>query len=167
MTYRDLKEYFRNEYVSIDEDPYVIEHIKKSYGILDVGCGDNLFKKHLEKGFFIGLDPYNLNADEIMDIIDFNYPIKFNLIICFGSINFYDIKWVDDRMKKVASLLAEDGRICMKVNPKKPFGNGVVLDWFDKWTLPLVEHYAVMFNYTVENIREGEYGRIKFDYVAR
>jgi len=80
MTYRDLKEYFRNDYISNDEDPYVIEQIKKSYGILDVGCGDNLFKKHLEKGFFIGLDPYNLKADEIIDILDFNYPVKFNLL---------------------------------------------------------------------------------------
>ena len=166
MTYRDLKEYFAEEYVSKDEDPHVIELVKKSYGILDVGCGDNLFKKHLQVGYFVGLDPYNSKADAIIDILDFDYPVKFDLIICYGSINFYDIKWIDDRMKKVFSLLSKGGTICMKVNPNKPFGNGVTLDWFDKWTMPLIEHYAEINNCSIKNIREGDRGRIKFDYVT-
>ena len=54
----------------------------------------------------------------------------------------------------------------MKVNPKKPFGNGVTLDWFDKWTMPLIEHYAEINNCSIKNIREGDRGRIKFDYVT-
>ena len=166
MSYRDLKEYFANDYVSNDEDPHVIELVKKSQATLDVGCGDNQFKKYFNKGFFIGLDPYNHKADEIQDILDFNYPVKFDLIICYGSINFYDIKWIDDRIKKVFSLLAEGGTICMKVNPNKPFGNGVVLEWFDKWTMPLIEHYAEINNCSIENIREGANGRIKFDYLT-
>ena len=53
----------------------------------------------------------------------------------------------------------------MKVNPCKPFANGVRLQWFNKWTMPLVEHYAD--GYDIENVREGGVGRIKFDYVAR
>ena len=51
MTFRNLEEYFANDYISKDEDPHVIELIKKSYGILDVGCGDNLFKKYIQVGY--------------------------------------------------------------------------------------------------------------------
>lgn len=164
---KDLEEYFANDYVSNDEDPHVVQLVKNSYFVLDVGCGDNLFKKYLPLGLFKGIDPYNKNADEMIDILDFNSSTKFDLIICFGSINFYDIKWVDDRMKKVASLLKPNGRICMKVNPNKPFANGIRLEWFDRWTMSLIEHYAEMFDYNIENVREGEFERIKFDYVAR
>ena len=163
----DIKEYFSNKYISTDTDSHVKQLVQQSRRVLDVGCGDNLFKKHIQVGTFVGLDPFNKNADIMCDILEYETSDRFDLIICFGSINFYDIKWVDDRMKKVASLLDKNGRICMKVNPNKPFGNGVILNWFDRWTLPLIDHYAEMFNYRVESIREGERGRIKFDYVAR
>ena len=161
---QNLETYFAKDYVSNDEDPHVVDLVKKAKFILDVGCGDNLFKKH---GKVLGLDPFNSKADVMMDVLDFEPVIKYPLIICFGSINFYDIKWVDDRMWKVASLLEPKGRICMKVNPCKPFANGVRLQWFNKWTMPLIEHYAEMFGYDIENVREGGVGRIKFDYVAR
>ena len=159
-----IDDYFANHYISDDEDPHVVNLVKEAKYVLDVGCGDNLFKKH---GKVLGLDPYNSKADVMTDILDFEPVIKYPLIICFGSINFHDAKWVDDRMKKVATLLEPQGRMCFKVNPNKPFGNGVRLDWFDRWTMPLIEHYAEMFNYDIENIREGGNGRIKFDYVAR
>lgn len=167
MTITNLEEYFANDYISEDEDPHVAEIVKKSKSVLDVGCGDNLFKKYQQSGTFIGIDPYNKNADWMCDVLDYNSPFKYELIICFGSINFYNIQWIDDRMHKVASLLKPNGRICMKVNPCKPFANGVKLEWFNKWTLPLAEHYAELFNYSIENMREGEFGRIKFDYVTR
>lgn len=159
-----IDDYFTNHYVSDDEDTHVIDLVKEAKYVLDVGCGDNLFKKY---GKVLGLDPYNSKADVMMDILDFEPVIKYPLIICFGSINFYDAKWVDDRMKKVATLLEPKGRICFKVNPNKAFGNGVRLDWFDRWTVPLIQHYAEIFNYEVECLRKSAHGRIKFDYVAR
>ena len=58
------------------------------------------------------------------------------------------------------SLLEPKGRICMKVNPCKPFANGVRLQWFNKWTMPLIEHYAEMFGYDIENVREGGVGEL-------
>ena len=161
---QNLETYFAKEYVSNDEDPHVVELVKTSNFVLDVGCGDNLFKKH---GKVLGLDLFNSKADVMMDILDFEPVIRYPLIICFGSINFYDIKWVDDRIREGTSLLEPKGRICMKVNPCEPFANGVRLQWFDKWTKPLIEHYAEIFNYSIENMREGEHRRIKFDYVAR
>ena len=164
---KNLETYFANDYVSNDDDPHVGELVRKAKSVLDVGCGDNQFKKYMQHGAFIGIDPFNKNADRMCDILEYESPFKYELIICFGSINFYNALWVDERMKKVATLLQEKGRMCFKVNPNKPFGNGVILEWFDKWTMPLIEHYAEMFDYGVENVREGDNGRIKFDYVAR
>lgn len=164
---KNLEEHFTNDYVSHDEDPHVASLVRKSISTLDVGCGDNLFKKFSTNGSFIGLDPYNKNADWQVDILDYVTPIKYDLIICFGSINFYDIKWVDDRMQKVFSIWSRKDRICMKVNPNKPFASGVKLEWFDRWTTGLVNHYADLYDCEVCEFREAEDGRFKFDYVAR
>lgn len=164
---KNLKEHFANDYVSQDEDVHVADLVKKSLSTLDVGCGDNLFKKYSSNGCFIGLDPYNKNADWMVDILDYKTPIKYKLIICFGSINFYDMKWVDDRMRKVFSILAPKGRICMKVNPNQPFASGIKLEWFDKWTTGLMNHYGEVYDCDIEEFREAEDGRFKWDYVAR
>lgn len=161
---KKIDDYFANEYVSTDEDEHVVELVKKAKNALDVGCGDNLFKKH---GLVTGIDPFNKNADIMCDILDYDVDMRFDLIICFGSINFYDLAWVDARMKKVFSLLSLDGRICMKVNPCKPFANGVKLDWFDKWTPWLAYHYADVNNMWIDEQREGEDGRFKFDFVSK
>lgn len=163
----NLETYFAESYVSYDDDPHVKSLVQTARNVLDVGCGDNLFKKYIQIGNFTGLDPFNKNADVMCDILDYGTDKKFDLIICFGSINFYDIAWVDARMRKVFSLLANKGRICMKVNPNQAFGNGVRLEWFDSWTLGLVDHYADLFKCDVENYREAEHGRFKWNYVAR
>jgi len=164
---KSLEEHFTNDYVSRDEDPHVAELVKNSISTLDVGCGDNLFKKFSTNGRFIGLDPYNKNADIVCDILDYDVDMRFDLIICFGSINFYDLAWIDARMKKVFSLLSLDGRVCMKVNPNKPFADGVRLDWFDKWTPWLAYHYAEVNNMWIDEQRDGEDGRFKFDFVSK
>jgi hypothetical protein len=163
----NLETYFAEYYVSYDDDPHVKNLVQIARKVLDVGCGDNLFKKYIQTGSFIGLDPFNKNADVMCDILDYNTDTKFDLIICFGSINFYDISWVDARMQKVFSLLTKNGRICMKVNPNQPFGDGTRLEWFDSWTMGLVNHYAHQFKCDIENYREVEHGRFKWDYVTR
>ena len=162
----NLETYFADSYISYDKDPHVIQLVQNAKNVLDVGCGDNLFKEYSHTGNFVGLDPFNKHADIMCDILDFDSLTKFDLIICFGSINFYNIAWVDARMKKVFSLLLDGGRICMKVNPNQAFGNGVRLEWFDSWTLGLVNHYAQQFKCSVENYREAEHERFKWDYVT-
>jgi len=163
----NLEDHFTNNYVSHDEDPHVADLVRKSISTLDVGCGDNLFSKFQTNGCFIGIDPFNKNADWIGDILDYESPFKYDLIICFGSINFYNMKWVDDRMHKVFSLWSRKNRICMKVNPNQAFASGIRLEWFDKWTHGLASHYAEMYDCHITEFREAEDGRFKWDYMAR
>lgn len=164
---KSLEEHFTNDYVSHDEDPHVAELVRKSISTLDVGCGDNQFKKYMQNGSFIGLDLYNKNADWRVDILDYVTPIKYDLIICFGSINFYNLKWIDDRMHKIFSIWSRKSRICMKVNPNQPFASGIRLEWFDRWTTGLMNHYAEIYDCEVDEFREAEDGRFKWDYVTR
>ena len=160
-------EYFKNDWKQTEEDSHVIKCMKKSFTILDVGCGFNQYKKFCSKRqSFLGIDIVNENADEICDIIDFNNSVSYDLIICYGSINFYNKEWVDIRMKKVFSLLSKDGgsRVCMKVNPGHPHADGTMLDFFP-WSMKYAQELSAKYNLSVENYREGSLGRFKFDFV--
>ena len=161
---KPIDKYFANEWQTTEADPHVVELVKKANSVLDIGCGHNQYKQYCE-GYFWGIDPYNKKADEQVCLFDFTAHHNYDLIICYGVLHFYDIKWVDTGMKRVVNLLGISGRIAMKVNPGLPNYDGSMLNWFDKWTTHLVNHYAEIYNLTVENYRVGERGRIKWDYV--
>ena len=160
-------DYFKYHWQQTEEDPHVIKHMKQSFIILDVGCGFNQYKKYRKRPqFFWGIDIANENADEVIDVIDFEDDRVYDLIICYGSINFYDEKWVSDRLDKVISLLDETpgSRICMKVNPGKPHADGTMLDFFP-WTMDYAREIATKHGLIIENYRNGLQGRFKFDFV--
>ena len=57
--------------------------------ILDMGCGVNEYKKHLNN--VTGVDPYRKEADILCSQADFKpaNDIKWDVIICFGPQNWY------------------------------------------------------------------------------
>ena len=117
---------------------------------------------------FIGIDIANEDADEVIDIIDFKTDKIFDLIICYGSINFYDEKWVEDRLEKVVNLLDDTpgSRICMKVNPGNPHADGTMLEFFP-WTMDYARDISAKYGLVIENFRTkgSTGGRFKFDFV--
>jgi CDGSH-type Zn-finger protein len=161
---KKIDEYFANEYEKTEDDPHVVELVKKADSVLDIGCGHNQYKQYCD-GYFWGIDPYNKKADEQVSLFDFTSHHNYDLIICFGVLHFYDIKWVDTGLKRVVNLLGDSGRIAMKVNPGVPNDDGSILNWFDRWTIHLINHYAEIYDLKVENYRVGTRGRIKWDYV--
>lgn len=160
----NLSDYFKTTWKTTEEDPQVIEAVRSSKNTLDVGCGHNQYKKYSKTSFW-GIDLSCEEADQIIDIIDFKTKSRFDLIICYGSINFYSIQWIEDRLRHIVSLLDTTGKIMMKVNPGYPHVDGTVLDWYDKWTISLAKHYGKVFNLEITNIREAANGRFKFDYI--
>ena len=52
----------------------------------------------------------------------------------------------------------------MKVNPGHPHKDGTMLDFFP-WTKDLAERIAHVNNFKLENMRDGEDGRFKFDLI--
>ena len=161
---KQICNYFATEWTTTETDPHVVWWVENSRNTLDVGCGFNHYKKYSNSNF-IGLDPFNSEADVQIDILYFNTSQKFDLIICFGSLHFYDFNWVNSRLEKVISLLDEEGRILMKVNPGQANEDGSSLPWFDRWTFHLADHFGEVYNLKIENKREGSRGRLKWDFV--
>jgi hypothetical protein len=84
--------------------------------ILDVGCGDNLFRPHLPD--LIGIDVANPRADVVTDLLRYE-PVaqRFDVILALGSINFGREADIVDELRHAASLLTDGGRMIMRVNP--------------------------------------------------
>ena len=113
-------------------------------------------------------------ADTIAKVLLEHYPPaqvvflrQLGLFFGVNFIMFYNLKWVDDRMHKIFSIWSRKSRICMKVNPNQPFASGIRLEWFDRWTTGLMNHYAEIYNCYVDEFREAEDGRFKWDYITR
>ena len=162
-------DYFKYHWKQTEEDQHIIDCMKNAFLILDVGCGFNQYKKYAKKPqYFKGIDIANEDADEVVDIIDFKTDKIFDLIICYGSINFYDEKWVEDRLEKVVNLLDETpgSRICMKVNPGNPHADGTMLEFFP-WTMDYARHISSKYGLVIENFRTkgSTGGRFKFYFV--
>jgi len=88
---KELNYYFANFWHSTT-DHYIysgmtiIDKIQPDDEVIDVGCGRNQFKKHINK--LTGIDPARDEADIKCTIEDFNPKLKFDVALCLGSINF-------------------------------------------------------------------------------
>ena len=86
----------------------VLRHNPKK--ILDVGCGYHPFKQRLTN--LIGIDPYNDQADYMVDILDFHmHQGQWDAIIALGSINFNSRQDIGKRFAHLVQLLAPGGRL--------------------------------------------------------
>ena len=159
-----IEEYFKTTWKITEIDSDVVKEVCIAKNTLDVGCGYNQYKEYAVNSFW-GIDLACDQADEIVDIINFKTDNSYDLIICYGSLNFYSIQWIEDRLRKIVSLLNLQGKIMMKVNPGCPHVDGTILPWYDKWTIPLAKHYAEVFDLKIANIRKAKNGRFKFDYI--
>jgi len=76
--------------------------------ILDMGCGVNEYKKHLNH--VTGVDPYRTEADVIAKQSDFNPNGQvWDVIICFGPQNWYTYDEQYRNFKKLKECLAPNG----------------------------------------------------------
>jgi hypothetical protein len=91
----------------------LIERIRKMQAekpdlqILDLGCGYNLYKKHLDN--VTGVDPYIESVDYLCRVEDFEPPQKYDIVICFGPMNWYTFDLQVRNMKKIKECLADTG----------------------------------------------------------
>jgi hypothetical protein len=111
---------FTNNYVLSGKA--LVERIKQlePKQILDVGCGYNEYKDDLPG--LIGLDIANARADVVTDFLRYDPGDKlFDVILALGSINFGSAESILDELRHACSMLAENGRIFMRVNPGIPW----------------------------------------------
>ncbi len=75
--------------------------------ILDLGCGYNMYKDYLDN--VTGVDPYVESADIMEKISNFKPPHKYDIIICFGPMNWYTFDEQVRNMKTIKESLATNG----------------------------------------------------------
>ena len=119
--------------------------------VLDVGCGYNQFKERIPN--LTGIDPYNNQADYMVDILDYRIePDSYKAIICLGSINFNSQEDIESRIARCVDLLAPDGRMYFRANPGLDHKNGPWVDIFP-WNFEKCYEVAKKFNLTVETYK--------------
>lgn len=119
--------------------------------VLDVGCGYNQFKERIPN--LTGIDPYNNQADYMVDIIDYRVePASYDAIICLGSINFNSQEDIESRIERCVDLLAPGGRMYFRANPGIDHKNGPWVEIFP-WSFEKCYEIAKKFNLEVETFK--------------
>lgn len=79
--------------------------------ILDIGCGFNHLRKYFPSGDFLGIDPNNDKADQLVSFEEFlttNTRI-FDVIICQGNLHFGTKDDVERNLQEVIKILKPGG----------------------------------------------------------
>jgi SAM-dependent methyltransferase len=140
----------------------VAEEIANSdpQAVLDVGCGYHPFKDKIPN--ITGIDPYNTNADYMVDILDFTIENEsFDHIICFGSINFNSFEDVEERFKRVVELLKPEGKIYFRANPGIQWPTGPYVDIFP-WSFEIAYDLSKKYGLHLENFKQDANDRLYF-----
>ena len=145
----DLIDYFRNSWKpNYDKFKYsgwkLLDKIEPHHHVLDIGCGYNLFKPHLQPGQMLGIDPANDAADIVVSIENFDSIYGWDVILCLGSLNFGTQEVVEAQVEKAVSLLKPGGRIFWRQNPgigDHPWKGVEEIEFFP-WTIELNYEWA-------------------------
>lgn len=121
--------------------------------IVDVGCGDNELKQYFPTKKFLGIDPYNPNADLKVGIEEINTERMFDVVLILGSLNFGDEDTINRQFLKAFRLCKPGGKIFLRANP------GITHDtelakWIDfyEWSHDKVKSLATTLGATVEEL---------------
>jgi len=120
--------------------------------VLDAGCGYNEFRGKIQN--LTGIDPFNDRADINTHILDYTPDIKYDVVICLGSINFGTADKIFQEVRHVVNLTNHGGLIIFRVNPGIQHGarESKWIDFFN-WDIPFILNTAHVLNCTVEQLR--------------
>ena len=99
----------------------LLDKLKETDQILDIGCGKNPLKEKLGDRVY-GIDPAFDQADEKITWEDYTPHKKFNVFLCLGSLNFgtdkeksHDYMTLDDARKNIDNGVFPAGSMGPKV----------------------------------------------------
>lgn len=127
-----------------------LENVKS---IIDIGCGDNTLKQYFPDKKFLGVDPYNDNADLKLGIDQVKTDLKFDVVLILGSLNFGDETTINRQFVKAFSLCKPGGKIFLRANPGITHENNNA-KWIDfyEWSHDKVKDFAEKLGATVEEL---------------
>ena len=152
----------------------IIDKIQPDDEVIDVGCGRNQFKKHINK--LTGIDPARDEADIKCTIEDFNPKLKFDVALCLGSINFGDYENIANQINKLNDLLHPCARVFWRLNPGQHDHNNRMhnhipqcddLELFP-WTFDLLNGFAKEYQFEQINCAidsNGEHTRLYAEWI--
>lgn len=130
--------------------------------VLDVGCGYNRYRGVIPN--LVGIDPFNENADELVGLCDYETPVRYDAIICFGSVNFGTEGKIRKELAKVTALAADRAHVFFRVNPglshDRPGSRWI--DFFG-WSQDYIQSFASEFGWQVDTI-ETDDNRLYFEW---
>jgi hypothetical protein len=132
--------------------------------VLDVGCGYHPFKGRIPN--LVGIDPYNDQADYMVDILDYKVkPGTHDHIIALGSINFNSKEDIESRFAHCVNLLAPGGKMYLRANPGIQWKNGPWVEIF-KWSFEVVKEFEEKYKLKLETYKQEtvDPGRLYFVY---
>jgi len=159
MSTSDLINYFENSWrPNYEKFEYsgwaLLNKVKPTDIILDIGCGYNLFKPHWGDRL-LGIDPSNDAADIRLSLEDFNTKAQWDVVLCLGSLNFGDAGTVYSQVAQAVSLCKPGGKIFWRQNPgvgDHPWKGADVIQFFP-WTIELNYTWAAQLGCTVEECK--------------
>jgi hypothetical protein len=167
--------YWRDRYVINDQYSSVNILSKKVASlnpkrILDIGCGYNKYKVAIKNSLpdveFVGIDPYNDEADIKISLYDYfnnNNPEPFDVVLCLGSINFGSYEKIAYEIDMVDKLTAHEGNQFWRVNPGinhevKEFPLADLIDFYH-WSKIDVDRMCNMYDYKLIDFQTEVNGR--------
>jgi 2-polyprenyl-3-methyl-5-hydroxy-6-metoxy-1,4-benzoquinol methylase len=124
----------------------LLDKIDPQEKVLDVGCGNNLFKSRLPN--LIGIDPVTDEADYKVALLDYTTEEKFDVILCLGSVHFGELEDIKASIAHMSSMLKSGGRIYWRcATSSAPW-------WCFAWSKLLHASLSVEFGFTLADIQD-------------
>jgi hypothetical protein len=140
----------------------LLDKIKPTETVIDIGCGVNGFKKYLPN--LVGIDPAFPEADHQLTLEEFSKQsnAKFNVALCLGSINFGDKTYIEQQIGLVTNLLQPSGRIYWRCNPGLQDHGTAECKYieFYPWTFEEQIRLADKFGFKILEMRWEKHSRI-------
>ena len=124
----------------------LLDKIDPQEKVLDVGCGNNLFKSRLPN--LIGIDPVTAESDYQVSLLDYNTTEKFDVILCLGSVHFGELEDIKESIVHMSSMLRSGGRIYWRCATKSNVW------WGFAWSESLHETLSTEFGFTLADIQK-------------
>jgi len=144
----------------------LLDKIKDTDIVLDIGCGYNLFKEKLGDRLW-GIDPANDKADEVVSWDQFVAHKDFNVYLILGALNFGTEKNVEAQVSKLHLMTKTGDRIYWRQNPgigDHPW-KGVKAVKFYPWTFKKNIEWCEKYNFTLKEILQDTGNRIYAEWI--
>lgn len=146
----------------------LLDKIKDTDSVLDIGCGYHLFKEKLGDRVW-GIDPSNEKADEQVTWEMFVAHRDFNVYLILGSLNFGTEQEVEKQVAKLNLMTKAGDRLFWRQNPgtgDHPW-KGVEDVRFYPWSFEKNREWCEKYSFDLKDIKQDTGNRIYAEWIRK